>query len=148
MWENGHWNHIKDRYAKRTDKCSTDQLRRSRPTPLKISNFSSAFLFLFIGLSLSFLVFVLEHVKFVKGRGTVSKSANIRTILDETGTKVRTVRRRPMRIKRLERKVIKRPLLELRIYGPKTTIRQRNRFHPGGRTFSHLHLSFKLEKIS
>jgi hypothetical protein len=80
LWENGHCNHITDRYVKRTDKCSTHQVRSSRQSPLKISNFSSAFLFLFIGLSLSFLVFVLENIKCIKGRGTVSKSANTRTI--------------------------------------------------------------------
>ena len=143
MWENGHWKHITNRYVKRTDKCSTQQARRSRQSPLKISNFSSAFLFLFIGLSLSFLVFVLEHVKFVKYCRTDSKSANIRPIPDETGTKFRAIRRRPVRIKRLERQVIKRPFLELRIYSPK--IRKRNRFHSHRRRFSHLHLSFKLE---
>ena len=145
MWENGHWKHITNRYVKRTDKCSTHQARRSRQSPLKISNFSSAFLFLFIGLSLSFLVFVLEHVKFVKYCRTDSKSASIRPIPDETGTKFRAIRRRPVRIKRLERQVIKRPFLELRIYSPKMPIPQRNRFRPRGRTFSHLHLSFKLE---
>ena len=70
MWEYGFIDHWYSRYRGRYEQCIVRPLS-PRMSPLKLEHLYSVFILLLLGITVSFVAFVLEHIKWtnVKSAG-------------------------------------------------------------------------------